>query len=86
MLQFERISGGLLSPQLMVQLAARLHALALEGYFGKEWQQPDVAAAPSVPVPSVLPPGGFGRVAERPVDVCPRRAALLRRMVALLSG
>jgi hypothetical protein len=29
--------------------------------------------AASVPVPSVLPPGGFGRVAERPVEVCPRR-------------
>ena len=70
----------------MMQLAATLHALALDEYFGKEWQQPDVAEVASVPVPSVLPPGGFGRVAECPVEVCPRRAALLRRLGALQSS
>ena len=86
MLQFGRIAGGLLSPQQLRQLGAGLHALALVGHFGKEWQQPDVAAAASVSVPSVLSPGGFGCVAERPVEVCPRRAALLRRLGALQSG
>jgi hypothetical protein len=70
----------------MRQLGAGMRALALDGHLATEWQQPDVAAAASVPVPSVLPPGGFGRVAERPVEVCPRRAALLRRLGAKQSG
>jgi hypothetical protein len=68
------------------QLVAGLRALALDGHVGEGWQEPDVAAAAAMPVPSVLPPGGFARVAERPVAVCHRRAALLRRLGVLQSG